>query len=138
MRMSTLSNNLLSLVRRKIKKFYGFPKKKKSLIICSRLYGTETHCAHVFCINPVQFLFISKNLGRLVLHNISQLCKYSFAVYVGDDSNFGMFRSTLDYYRRLVVITNILCTYFLFVSGLGMRCSNLAKRYKFLDFPRTF
>ena len=46
-------------------------------------HGTETHCAHLLYL------------------------------YVGDDSNFGMFRSTLDYYSRLV-ITNILPTFFSF------------------------
>ena len=78
--MSTLSNNLLFLVGRK--KSFTISRKKKILhsIICGRLYGFETHCAHL-------------------LH-----------LYVGDDSNFGMFRSTLDYYSRLV-ITNILLSF---------------------------
>ena len=83
MRMSTLSNNLLFLVGRK-KKVLRFPAKKiLHSIICGRLYGFETHCAHLLYL------------------------------YVGDDSNFGMFRSTLDYYSRLV-ITNILPTFFSF------------------------
>ena len=77
--MSTLSNNLLFLVGRK--KVLRFPAKKiPHSIICGRLYGFETHCAHLLYL------------------------------YVGDDSNFGMFRSTLDYYSRLV-ITNILLSF---------------------------